>query len=279
MTITDEVSESIDREIASHPPERGGLLFGPVGRDFVTLFVPDRTAATTSATYEISAEMCVRAPEIERETNLEYKGVVHSHPGCFDSPSGGDRHSASNALRANPHLPKFFMPIITGQISDPALAHESALPHGKLSGYCAYRSRKSLTLSKATIKAENVRIVPLKGHLRELCERLARLGLPATMTEAAMPIFQENIFQLAYVIQLDRADLILFAGEDYPHFSPNLLFTAKDEAATALPLAWDVSQAPGVRLLNAVLELPQIKNQPTATESTIPCQMNQNPSI
>jgi hypothetical protein len=53
MTITDEATEDIDQAIAKPPPEREGLLFGPINRDIVILFVADNTAATTTATYQI----------------------------------------------------------------------------------------------------------------------------------------------------------------------------------------------------------------------------------
>ena len=113
MRIFDEVLEAIEFHIARHEPERGGLLFGPMNRDVAALFMPDEGARSSSVTYTISRDMCQRAPEIERETNLEYKGVVHSHPDSFDHPSTGDQSAAANALQLNPHMGKFFMPIVT----------------------------------------------------------------------------------------------------------------------------------------------------------------------
>jgi hypothetical protein len=65
MTITDETTEDIDQAIGEPPPELEGLLFGPINRDIVILFVADNPAATATATYEIYSDMCSRAPEMD----------------------------------------------------------------------------------------------------------------------------------------------------------------------------------------------------------------------
>ncbi len=257
MTITDEVIELIDRDIAGHPPERGGLLFGPVGRDFITLFIPDEKALTTAVTYEISAEMCIKAPEIEKNTNLEYKGVVHSHPGSFNSPSTGDEVSAGNALRFNPHLPKFFMPIVTRHIEGTASAHETFLDKGTLSSYCAFRLRDAT--DRVQIKPQSVRIMPLKGDVRKFRDLLQNMGLQATMSETGTVLFQENVFQIAYFVTIGKSDIIIVGGEDYPHFAPNILITIGGGKTEATPVEWNVWDEQDSRLSSAVFATSRFK--------------------
>ena len=262
MTITDEVIEAIDREIAFHTPERGGLLFGPIGRNLVSLFVPDETATTTSSTYQISAEMCLRAPEIEKETQLEYKGIVHCHPGTFDSPSSGDERSAANALSENPHLSKFFMPIVTKQLLQNASSHENATFHGKISGYSAYRERKNSSSRPVVVRHEDIRVVPIKGHLREFSKKISsKFGIKADLLEDSSVVFQEDVFQIAYVIASENFDLIILTGEDYPHFSPHVLFTEKSQPTKTALLKWDICAPPAQRLIEAgLLALEEIFN-------------------
>src|SRR5689334_1196776 len=166
MTILDEVLDDLDATIAAHPPERGGLLFGPRNRDLITLFVFDDGARTTAVTYTPSADICRRAPEIEARTRLEYKGLVHSHPGSFDRTSGGDKFSAAKALQSNLHLGSFFMPIITGRQARCKLPeHELHLDHGKLSGFVALRDRSGSDPG-VIILEEPLRELPLRRHLR-----------------------------------------------------------------------------------------------------------------
>jgi hypothetical protein len=55
--------------------------------------------------------------------------------------------------------------------------------YGKLSGYCDHWQRGSAIGDEVNVKAEPLRIVPLKGDLRELCERCSGLGLTANLTQ------------------------------------------------------------------------------------------------
>ncbi|MEI6424915.1 MAG: Mov34/MPN/PAD-1 family protein, partial [Lentisphaerota bacterium] len=170
MIIFDEVINDIEENIAAYPAERGGLLFGPSGRDVIALFVPDKTAHTSSVTYTISKEMSVKAPEIERTTNLEYKGVIHSHPSSFDRPSSGDHAAAANALKLNPHMCRFFMPILTAQHDGMEIRrHELAINHSKIGGFAAIRGKGK---SKVTMLEIPMYSVPAYKYLQETCRRL-----------------------------------------------------------------------------------------------------------
>lgn len=279
MTISDEVTEAIDRDIAAHEPERGGLLFGPVGRDFVTLFIPDTTAATTAVTYQISAEMCTRAPQIEIETNLEYKGIVHSHPGSSAQPSTGDELSAARALEANPHLPKFFMPIVTCSSSPPDLSpHEHSVGRGMLSSYCAFRNRHRRKEQSVKVRREAVRVVPMRQHLRALCAQVATQGMQANIGERATTVFQDNVLQLAYVISLNGADVVILAGEDYPYFAPHVLLTEGSASTRLLPISWDIAIEPEKRLIKALQGtrlLVKVTDSTDTSESTL-CLVNKS---
>jgi len=141
MKILDVVIEQITLQIAAHPPERGGMLFGPRCSDLITLFIYDEAAETTASTYSPSEELRARIPQIELEYSLSFKGVVHSHPGGLDRPSLGDHAPAKNLLKHNPHLGCIYLPIVVRGDQFPNLQdHEITLKGGKLSMFTVWRA-------------------------------------------------------------------------------------------------------------------------------------------
>jgi len=256
MRIFDEVLARVEEEILAHPPERGGLLFGPVGRDVITLFEPDEDARTSAVTYTISARMCAEAPRIERATGLEYKGVIHSHPRSMDHPSGGDRSSAANALRLNPHMGRFFMPIVTarGAAGGDEASHEIAIRSGVISGYVATRGDHHGT--DADVSPTELFEVPLRKSLIAACARLVDRGpfKSATIEGAPKAIVHEGVLQLAYVLACDSLRFIVMASEFFPHAAPQIV-RADDLGTRALPVVWSMDRDPGDRIAQSVAEM------------------------
>ncbi|MEI8186926.1 MAG: Mov34/MPN/PAD-1 family protein [Chlorobiaceae bacterium] len=255
MRIFDEVLEAIEFHIARHEPERGGLLFGPINRDVAALFMPDEGARSSSVTYTISREMCRRAPQIERETNLEYKGVVHSHPASLDQPSAGDRSAAANALQLNPHMGKFFMPIVTANREDVRglRSHELALAEGKLSAFFAERSR-SVFGSEVEIRETSLFIVPLRDCLKRVAEHIVANGncKSAIASTVGSRIFVDEILSLAYSLQCDGHEYIIMGGELFPQGAPNIIYSGLDGETRAVPVRWSINCDPVERIVMAL---------------------------
>ena len=256
MRIFDEVLARVEAEIAAHPPERGGLLFGPVGRDVITLFEPDEDARTSAVTYTISARMCAEAPRIERATGLEYKGVIHSHPRSMDHPSGGDRASAANALRLNPHMGRFFMPIVTTRAANgkSEASHEILLGSGVISGYVATRGEHAG--ADAAVSPTALFEVPLRKYLVAACARLVGRGPfgEAMIEGAPKAIVHDGIHQLVYVLRCDTLRFIVMASEFFPHAAPQVV-RADDVGTRALPVVWSMDRDPGDCLAQSIAEM------------------------
>jgi proteasome lid subunit RPN8/RPN11 len=246
MRVFDEVLRAVDQHIAQYEPERGGLLFGPIGRDVVALLVPDDRAMTSSVTYTISREMCDRAPQIERETNLEYKGVIHSHPASLDHPSHGDHSSAANALRLNPHMGRFFMPIVTHYRGKPdgLRSHEVMLHTARVGAFVA--TRRSVSGSDVDVRETPLYSIPLRSCLETTCNRLTTGSIfrKATLASAATRIFNEGVMSLAYTISCDGHDYIIMAGELFPQYAPHILCSDAAGDARAIPVTWSINCDP-----------------------------------
>jgi hypothetical protein len=112
------MSEAVHREVletlGGRLPEAGGLLIGPKNHRAITHFAFLDDAKATPVTFEINA---TRINEMMRSfvaCLLDLKGVVHSHPKGYQSPSGGDLVYLER-LFANPKNADadwFFFPII-----------------------------------------------------------------------------------------------------------------------------------------------------------------------
>ena len=62
--VLGNVLKGIDAAIGCHAPERGGVLFGPVGRPMVTHFLHDEAARTTAASYQPSPAIARRSSDV-----------------------------------------------------------------------------------------------------------------------------------------------------------------------------------------------------------------------
>lgn len=247
MKVFDQVLDSIELHIAKYQPEKGGLLFGPIGRDVVSLFIPDEQAHTSSMTYTISKEMCDRVPIIENDTNLEYKGIIHSHPGLMDGPSLGDRDAAQNALRLNPHMGKFFMPIFTGDRGKKGSLgdHEISITKGKISAYVVMR--QSISGNEVEVRKAHLFIVPLLRCIEKTCEKMISDSIfesAVIVSNDASTIFDKEVINLSYVLNCDAHEYIIIAGESFPQYAPHILHTNLNGDTTSVTVEWNINCDP-----------------------------------
>lgn len=146
VVVYESVMKKLEADIARHPPERGGYMFGNVKDDGTVelmFFVLDAKASVTGALFVPSDEanvMLTRMNVVAKAMygeSVKFISVVHSHPGCLDHPSTGDAQSAMLLFDKNPGLTFVVTPIITKTELNCLLEHELSLgPNHKISFYC-----------------------------------------------------------------------------------------------------------------------------------------------
>jgi hypothetical protein len=100
--------------IGTKRPENGMVLGGDPVDGVVRHVVFDDGAERSGSTYSPDhVRLNALLTDWWRPSGIRLLGFVHSHPGQFARPSGGDLHYAEVILRANPHLDRLLMPIVT----------------------------------------------------------------------------------------------------------------------------------------------------------------------
>lgn len=121
MRITASAHRQIMGAVGTKPPENGMPLGGDPVDGVVRHVVFDDGAERSASTYSPDH---VRLNRLLTEwwgpSGIRLLGFVHSHPGRFTQPSGGDLRYARVILQANPHLERLLMPIVTVE-PEPAL--------------------------------------------------------------------------------------------------------------------------------------------------------------
>jgi molybdopterin/thiamine biosynthesis adenylyltransferase/proteasome lid subunit RPN8/RPN11 len=263
LHILKSVVQEIEEAIALHPPERGGALLGPVGQPMITAFIYDNIAQTTGSTYHPSPQLTQRVQELELRQGLEFKGVIHSHPGGFDRPSGFDEDAILEGLNLNPHIPCFFAPIISSKgIFQGTGDHELLLDYGKkITFYVAYRQGRGLRIQPIPVQQisqqEVIQIppttqtlgrsIPLLADLQQLCQHFHSHTPPETfITE-----FEGQNIPAGRVV-IGELELILIASQSYPIHKPILYITPEGEDTEEVEIPWLSTTPPEERLLTAI---------------------------
>lgn len=252
VVFHDNVIELIDRFIASHAPERGGILLGPVGLPVVSEFIPDPQAATTGTTYSPSAQVGIDVEAATQDGQLEVKGIVHSHPGSMDHPSGGDQISFSNWMSRMPWMPFLIAPIVTVGRSRGRGDHKISLPHGELSVFVAEKR----TSDRVALLEANPRVLRLERTLAEV--GAAFDATPVDRRVVYVPL--EGHLYAAASLTDSRGELVtLLLPYTYPIQPPVILAPTKRRGllnratkSAAVPLIWDLSVTEDHRLSNAL---------------------------
>lgn len=114
MRITASAHRQIMGAVGTKPPENGMPLGGDPADGVVRHVVFDDGAERSGGTYSPDHVRLNRLlTDWWRPSGIRLLGFVHSHPGRFARPSGGDLQYAQVILQANPHLDRLLMPIVT----------------------------------------------------------------------------------------------------------------------------------------------------------------------
>jgi molybdopterin/thiamine biosynthesis adenylyltransferase/proteasome lid subunit RPN8/RPN11 len=216
FVLGDWVLRELEREIAAHPPERGGALLGPRLRPLVTRFLADPAATASSASFAPSRALDAAVKALERDEGLELKGIVHSHPPEIDHPSPQDLRALAEGLERNGHMACYLAPIVTRGVAQGP--HALALPSGTLSCWAAWRD------------PGGPRALPFEPRVLPLLRDLERLA--AELSSAPPVLLDVDLgagLQPAGRLALDAGrDLLVVVGEAYPAQPPVVLLCEGD---------------------------------------------------
>lgn len=215
FSIFDSALDEIVATIGARPAESGGALLGLNSASTVVSFVFDPSATTTGSTYVPSRELTIRVQEHEVAADLQFKGVVHSHPGTFDSPSGPDHDSFTEGLVANPELARYLAPIITFEPGRPANNKVQIGPEAWASFYVARRTRSS----GVQVNACMPRVIPFARDCRMLADRL---GVDHPIVRQMT--FNDEFHVVTELTLPDGTGLLLAASSGYPEVAPFMMW-------------------------------------------------------
>jgi molybdopterin/thiamine biosynthesis adenylyltransferase/proteasome lid subunit RPN8/RPN11 len=253
--ILDAVVTAIGHSIATHAPERGGALMGLPQRPLITSFLFDEEAVTTGVTYQPSRNLKERVQALETNFNLEFKGVLHSHPGGLDRPSQQDLYELETGLFLNPHLSSYLAPIVTtgdayGQGPDRREHELTVAVDAKISFFTASRVREGGILLEEQIVSE----VPLFRHLTSLVDHFeaaddAEVELVSRSFGGADVLAGRVTFQPDF-------ELLVLTSELYPDLPPVVLATEGGETRQ-LQFSWLLELPADERLVTALSSVLQ----------------------
>jgi molybdopterin/thiamine biosynthesis adenylyltransferase len=131
MRISASVHRQILGAIGTKMPENGMVLGGDPTDGIVRHVVFDDGAERSGSTYSPDhVRLNALLTDWWRPSGIRLLGFVHSHPGRFARPSGGDLAYAEMILKANPHLDRLLMPIVT--VSPEAAIHPFVVVRAKV---------------------------------------------------------------------------------------------------------------------------------------------------
>jgi len=244
FSVFDTFLDQVALTIGTYPVETGGAILGDYTSGVVTRFVFDGAAETTAASYTPSRRLSGVVNELERQSGLQFKGIVHSHPGNFDSPSGPDADAFLQGLDENPELSRFLAPIVTFREGDER-DNKIPLPGGGwITFYVALRD------DRRGVRIE--RTMPDIIHFGRDCRAIATiLGRPK-------PVFSDGhngtVPTVTAVLSLtDDLEMILTADGSYPVNPPTvILHRASRDQTSQLNLRWSAVVSPDFRLLHSI---------------------------
>jgi molybdopterin/thiamine biosynthesis adenylyltransferase/proteasome lid subunit RPN8/RPN11 len=244
--IVDTVLETISSTIGSRPAETGGALLGSYGNSLIVDFLYDKEGEVTGASYVPSVDLTLLVQHNEIGRNLQFKGVVHSHPGSHDTPSGPDEESFLAGLNANLELGRYLAPIITFRegISAP---NKLKIAEGVwASFFVAIRSR-----------SQGVRVAPCLPKIVWFARDVRRLTADLQLPDPQFfPTDSNGLYSVSSQITL-RADstLVLAASGAYPETPPLVLYLDGRKGKTKqVHLRWNIASEPEGRLAEALAD-------------------------
>ncbi len=246
-SVFDTVLDTISSTIGSRPVETGGALLGAYGNSLIVDFLFDEEGEVTGATYVPSAGLTQVVQLNELDRYLQFKGVVHSHPGTLDTPSGPDEESFLAGLETNLELGRYLAPIITLK-EGPAAPNKVKIGEEVwASFYVAIRSR-----------SRGLRVAPCLPKIiwfaRDVRKLATDLRLPAP---EFFPTDSNALYSVSGQITLrNDSKLVLAASGSYPDVAPlALFFDGLTGETKQLNLRWSVTSEPERRLIDALSDL------------------------
>jgi proteasome lid subunit RPN8/RPN11 len=230
VAFHDSVLAHVNDFIAAHPPERGGALVGPVGQPVVSAFLPDPHASATGVTYTPSPELRHVVAQTERDTpTLELKGIIHSHPGRYDHPSGGDHRAFADTLRNAPWLGRGIFPIVTTQIQgDGGDEHRLRLDAGIMSVFVA----EARTGGIVQVEPARPRTIYFQRDVAVLARQLG-----ASLESAGAHIDVDGALYAGATLRDQTTEVTALFPALYPTAPPLLLLTRHAQARGTSPLS------------------------------------------
>lgn len=244
--IFDSVFDTICSTIGSRSAETGGALLGSYESSLVVDFVYDVEGAVTGASYVPSVNLTHVVQRNELNRNLQFKGVVHSHPGTYDTPSGPDEESFFAGLQANLELGRYLAPIITLQEGSSA-PNKLKLGEGVwASFYVAIRSQ-----------SKGVRVAPCMPKIIWFARDVKRLASDLQLPQPDFfPTDSNWMYSVSSQIKLrNDSSLVLAASGAYPETPPLALYLDGRTGATKqVHLRWNITSEPERRLADALAD-------------------------
>lgn len=283
LYIYDSVLEQIKEDIGDKTPERGGALLGEPGKQIVSKFIYDSHAFTTSSTYSPSRKLNELVQKMEEDDGLEYKGIIHSHPGDFDHPSSQDVAELSTGLMLNGHMPFYLVPIVTMMTEKEVLeSHELAINQMKISFYAGYpkdeKEEHKNVLSKflreeVELKTMEVKKIPeglLTRDLKVFCETRSGFHHPEVFI-----VDIETGPMLAGKMEVeDQFELLMLVDIDYPFGKPRFLLTYMDGSQEDLMPDWS-KEAPFMeKLYQFILDRTTTNTEKLLSKEIPPIRVN-----
>lgn len=252
MLIIDAAYRDIERQVLSHLPERGGGLLGPRGSSVVTRFIFDADAATTSSTYTPSDRLVEVVKEVESVTDLEFKGIIHSHPPGVTHPSSGDGVAIARFFETNPHRAEIYVPLgFPSSFKEPT-QHSSGtfLSSPAMLGYKALRVREGDARVSTppyrrsgptafAIVSDEIGVLPILEGAELLRSVIAestgkQLELLANLVELRL----EHVEMFGYTLVGMAGDIIYLAASTYPVCPPAILCTPPGGTTVQIAVPW-----------------------------------------
>ena len=286
ILFTDTVIGEIDRFIAQKAPEQGGALLGAPDSNLISHFIFDEEAEVSHVTYIPSKRLIKDVQDMELRDGLQFKGIIHSHPGQMDRPSGQDHHAFASQLTHNLHMGRFIAPIVTKRLSTKInktsfKSHELPIGDGfKLSCYQAvFCFDEKSQENQLSIKKCDTSIVWYEAAIQHLIDLLTfEFGQVSELQSDTLTI--NNLLHVAKSLKTELFELQIFFPHNFPTVAPLILFSKyqdkKLRLAQSINLIWSIIDLPpevlGERLLPLIIK--QIKETENVTTRSKPTKGN-----
>ena len=275
ILFTDTVMAEIDRSIAQREPEQGGALLGAPDSNLISHFIFDEDAEVSQVTYLPSKRLIKTVQEFEKQDGLQFKGVIHSHPGMMDHPSGQDHHAFASQLTHNLHMGRFIAPIVTRlpHNKKKLKSHELALGDGaKLSCYQAFfRFDKTINDNQLLVTSCEVALVRYNAAIKYLLDML-EIEFNQEVKTSSDILMINGLLHIARMIKTPLFELQIFFPQNFPTVAPLILFSKyqgkKLELAQSINLTWSIVDVHPAKLGERLLPLIVKKVKETENVTT-----------